>query len=716
MGGQVPKDKAPKKGFDLDDVIKEVLAEDEKKNTPQPGPEKPKDAPERIERVSELVEGDFEEVPEENEAMGPKDEAIQNYIADLEADLEEKLAALETERTKRAQLESEVEKLKKGLDKAQKEEEADDTVQGYLSDLEADLKIKMEDLEAERKGREKLEKELAEMRSQMEHATRSQDEVTRIKAELEKTKATGDVEVARLENEQTRRDQETETIKRRVSELENELQRKVTLIEDIRTKTTDSEASIIDFKERVKVLENTLNAERKKGKDSSTRAEELASELQKMRDVLSNKVQEVEKVKTDLHTLEAMKTRLEEASNALNKESQERVRAESEIGKIRGNLTDIMQNMQSDLAKYQQGQETALKDLEQERLRKAELETECKALKTQIEASASETQKELVALREERDRLQKENQEKQKVIETEMHKLDTMKDELALQKAALDKEKAELDTMRTRTEKSLENSSSEYAMKDVRLRAEHEGLTREKDQFDKRNYELSQKEARLVERERAIKDKENKLRNELRSKALGLSEPVEEKEPTVPAVEEPIEEPVLPQEVEETRSVPPEEETVEEPPAEPVRPRIWPPLGSHKSKVTKVAPVVEKTSKSDEEPKFKMGLPRSYSKERVEPSEPKTKKERRQLLWPDSAYEAEARVRNVSYEPESTGANAESTTGKRHLIDSYVNAKAEPVSRPTERRMKCVCGAEFWATTFMPAEGLRCPKCGRRLS
>lgn len=712
-GGQDPK--APKKGFDLDDVIKEVLAEDEKKKAPQPGPEKPKEEPPRIERVSELVEGDFEEVSEDDEAMGPKDEAIQNYIADLEADLEEKLAALEAERNKRAQIESEVEKLKKDLEKAQKEEEADDTVQGYLSDLEADLKLKMDDLEAERKSREKLEKELAEMRSKMDHATKSQDEVSKIKAELDKTKATSDVEVARLENEQKRREQETDSIKQRVSELEDELTRKIALIEDMRTKTSDSEASIIDFRERVKVLENTIDAERKKGKDASSRAEGLASELQKMRDVLSTKVEEVEKVRTDLHTLEAMKTRLDEASNALDKESQERVRAESEIGKLRGNLTDIMQNMESDLTKYKQGQETALKDLEQERRKKTELETECKALKAQIDASASETQKELVALRAEKDKLQKENQEKQQVIEAEMQKLDTMKADLSKQKAALDKEKFEVDTMRARTEKALSDSSSEYTMKDVRLKAEHEGLLREKEQFEKRNYELTRKETRLADRERAIKDKENKLRNELRTKALGLTETVEEKPIVAPAEEEPVEE-QGPEKVEEPEPVIPDEEKVEEPTPEPAHPRIWPPLGSHKDKKVKVEPRPEKTPRSDDDPKFKMGLPKTYFKERVEPSAPKTKKERRQLLWPDSAYEAEARVRNVSYEPESTGAISESASGKRHLIDSYVTAKAEPVSRPSERRMKCVCGAEFWASTFTPSEGLRCPKCGRRLS
>ena len=65
-GEQDPK--PPKKGFDLDDVIKEVLAEDDKKKAPEAGPDKPKEAPERIERVSELVEGDFEEAhPEVHE-------------------------------------------------------------------------------------------------------------------------------------------------------------------------------------------------------------------------------------------------------------------------------------------------------------------------------------------------------------------------------------------------------------------------------------------------------------------------------------------------------------------------------------------------------------------------------------------------------------------------------------------------------------------------
>ena len=712
MGGDKDPKKGPKieLGYDINEILEKAKVSDDKK-----GPAEKKDdgkPEERIERVSDLVEGDFEEVPEEEEEMGPKDEAIQNYIMDLEADLDEKIASLDAERSKRAQLESEVEELKKGLEKAHKEDEADDTVQGYLADLEADLKLKIEDIEKERKERERLEKELAEMKSKIASSSKSRDEVANIKAELVRTKATSDVEIARLETEQSRKEQDTASFKSRIGELEDELKRKISFIEDMRSKTSDSEASIIDFKERVKALEHQLESERRKGRDASTRAEDLASELQKMRDALSTKIEEVEKVRTDLGSLDALRNRLEDASSKLDQESKERVRAESEVGKLRDNLAGIMDGLQSDLSRYKEGEEKALKDLEAERRRKSQIETELTELKSQIDASASETQKELMALREERDRLKSENSEKERAIEAEMLKINVTKEELAVQKQALEEERSSLEAMRSRTEKDINERSSDYAMRDVRFEAEYEGLTRERDQLERKNHELEGREKQIVEREKALRDKESKLRNELRSKALGLSSSGPEPEHgTVPteAQEGPETEATVKEEG------PIEEGTPEEPLTPvPAGPRIWPPLSSMKGSEEKVpARGTEADRPSKPKGEMKMGLPSTYVPEKKAEAKPK-KRPRRQFLWPDHAYEAEARIKNVAYDP-SKDTPGSSAVGTRRLIDNYVSAKVEPVTRPMERPLHCICGAEFFATTMPSTGAVVCPKCGRRL-
>lgn len=715
-GGKDPEKKAKGTdlGYNIDDILEKAKVRDDKAEPPAEKGGKDDGKPEpRIERVSELVEGDFEVVDEDDEGMDKKDEAIQNYIMDLEADLDEKIAALDSEKDKRAQLEAEVEELKKGLDRAQKESDSDDTVQGYLADLEADLKVKIDELERERKERERLEGELKDVRSKIDSSSRSQTEVAKIRAELDKTRADGDVEIARLETEQTRKEQETESHKTRVAELEDELKRKIAFIDEMRSKTAESEASIIDTKERVKALEGQLDSERRKGKEAHGRAEDLAGELTKMRDTLSTKVDEVEKAKTDLHTLEAMRARLDEASSKLDQESQERVRAESEIGTLRGNLSDIMQNMQTDLAKYRDGQEQALKDLEEERGRRAELEKELKGLRSKVDASASETQKELADLKAERDRLVKETGERQRAIESEMAKCDAMKEELAEQRQALVAERNSLEAMRARTEQEHAEQSSDHTLSDVKLQTELEGLKHEKDQAHRKDHELAEREKRLAERERAIRDKETKLRNELRSKALGIPTPD-------PEVEERPEEPVEvpeegPGEQEDVEGPAPEETPAEDNIAEPAGPRIWPPLSSQKSKEGTEGEAVaagRSSERAHDEP-MKMGLPSNYVPEK-KAEKRSTKKERRQLLWPDHAYEAEARLKNVSYEP-SRDTGGSTSVGTRRFMDNYVAAKAEPVSRPTERAMRCVCGAEFYVSTKPTSDGVICPKCGRRL-
>jgi chromosome segregation ATPase len=712
-GGKDPEKKAKGTdlGYNIDDILEKAKVRDDKAELPAGKGEKDDGKPEpRIERVSELVEGDFEVVDNGDEEMDKKDEAIQNYIMDLEADLDEKIAALDSERDKRAQLEAEVEELKKGLDRAQKESDSDDTVQGYLADLEADLKVKIDELERERKERERLEGELKDVRSKIDSSSRSQTEVAKIRAELDKTRADGDVEIARLETEQTRKELETESHKTRVAELEDELKRKIAFIEEMRSKTAESEASIIDTKERVKALEGQLDSERRKGKEAHGRAEDLAGELTKMRDTLSMKVDEVEKAKTDLHTLEAMRARLDEASSKLDQESQERVRAESEIGTLRGNLSDIMQNMQTDLAKYRDGQEQALKDLEEERGRRAELEKELKGLRSKVDASASETQKELADLKAERDRLVKETGDKQRAIETEMAKCDLMSQELAEQRRALVAERNALESMRAKTEKENAEQSSDHTLRDVKLQTELEGLKHEKDQAHRKDHELAEREKRLAERERAIRDKETKLRNELRSKALGIpsAEPEVEQKPEEPVGSEAPE--AAPEEPGDVEGPAPEETPAENVIEEPAGPRIWPPLSSQKGRE---APKAGQSSERAPDGPMKMGLPSTYIPEKK--AEKKlTKKERRQLLWPDHAYEAEARLKNVSYEP-SRDTGGSTTVGTRHLINNYVAAKSEPVSRPTERAMRCVCGAEFYVSTSPTSDSVICPKCGRRL-
>ena len=713
-GGKDPEKKAKGTdlGYNIDDILEKAKVGDDKAAPDKKAGKDDGKPEERIERVSELVEGDFEVVEDDDGEMTKKDEAIQNYIMDLEADLDEKIAALDSERDKRAKLEAEVEELKTGLEKAQKESESDDTVQGYLSDLEADLKVKIDELEHERKERERIEKELKDIRTKVDSSSRSQDEVAKIRAELDKTRATGDVEIARLETEQNRKEQETESHKQRVAELEDELKRKIAFIEEMRSKTAESEASIIDTKGRVNTLEGQLASERRKGKEASDRAESLAEELKKMRDTLSTKVEEVEKARTDLHTLEAMRSRLEEASSKLDLESQERVRAESEIGKLRGNLSDIMQNMQNDLAKHEEGEEQALKDLGEERRRKAELEKDLKDLRSKVDASASETQKELLGLRAERDRLLKETSEKQQAIESEMAKCNAMKEELAEQRRALVQERTALEAMRARTEKEQAENTSDHALKDVKLQTEREGIKYEREQLHKKDHELAEREKRLIERERGIRDKETRLRNELRSKALGISAPE-------PEIEETPEEPV---EVPEERPEEPdvvEEPVPEEPPAEPVPevqagPRIWPPLSSQKGEsVESEAPRNVRSKERAPDGPMKMGLPSTYVPEKKAEKKP-TKKERRQLLWPDNAYEAEARLKNVSYEP-SRDTGGSTAVGTRHLINNYVAAKSEPESRSTERAIRCVCGAEFYISTTPTSGGVICPKCGRRL-
>lgn len=699
--------------YNLDDLLEEAMMAEEKKDIPE------------IQRVSELVEGDFEIVDVEEE-MGQRDIAIQNYIMDLEADLEEKMKMINEEKKRRKELEGQVEGLRDTLKEEKEETRTDETVQGYLGDLEADFNQKVSELQAEREEKERMERELEELRDRLDRSGVEDEEILRLKEEFERSKTVTDVEVAQLEQEQKRKIEETDKLKVKVSELEAHIGKRGELIEQMRTKTSESEASLIAFKERVRALEAQLEKEKERSKDALEREDKLVSELEEYKVRLADTSEEEKETEVTSQSLDDIKGQLVVASSQLDEEREDREKAESQISRLRSDLQKVGRDLETDITALRDEKDRYQNELEEERERRTKLEEELKALTEKFDDAETSVSEELKRLKIEGQRLLKETEKKEKNLEAEVLELNIQKEEMAQQRALFEKEWANLEEERTDLEELRSRAEQKLTENDSRLKEGFDHLEKERDILTGRAGSLTDRERRLISKEHALKQKEQSLRSELRSMALGLQRPAAPatgpEEGTTPHIDiEPDPEPSKNGTLEERgekdaemileriRTLSPtrighEEEQasvgspVEEEASPP--PRIWPPLGSVKERHT-----VKEQMDIEPHPRQEPRTERPLHKEK-EPTSV--------FVWPDSAYEAEARWDNKDHYHDASGAHRPVST-KRRMLTQYVTVKNEPEERSRQKFFRCACGTEILLTEEHRRQGLTCPHCGRKL-
>jgi len=81
------------------------------------------------------------------------------------------------------------------------------------------------------------------------------------------------------------------------------------------------------------------------------------------------------------------------------------------------------------------------------------------------------------------------------------------------------------------------------------------------------------------------------------------------------------------------------------------------------------------------------------------------------FTWPSSAYEAEARIKNMPHVAKHLIAHARELEGRR-ILEGYIRARAAE-ERRTYRTYSCACGLHISAPE---GEEVVCPKCGRKLA